>query len=126
MRDRIASRCIRRSRTALVVAGVGLIAAACGDNGAQHHQNALDPRGSAAKKINGLFAPFAVIAIVIGVLVIAATVYAAIRFRARDGRPDNPKQVHGHTGLEVAWTIAPAVILVFMAVPTVRLVFDLA
>ena len=118
---------VRGFRSVAVMAGVfGLLVAACGDNGAEHDQNTLDPRGDAAEKINDLFTPFAVIAIVVGALVIGGVIYAAIRFRAREGHPDNPKQVHGHTGLEVAWTIAPALILVFMAVPTVRLIFDLA
>src|SRR5262249_54287909 len=31
--------------------------------------------------------------------------------------------VHGHTGLEISWTIAPAVILAFIAVPTVATIF---
>jgi cytochrome c oxidase subunit 2 len=31
--------------------------------------------------------------------------------------------VHGHTALEIGWTIAPALILVFIAVPTIRSIF---
>jgi cytochrome c oxidase subunit 2 len=34
--------------------------------------------------------------------------------------------VHGHTNLEIAWTILPAVILVFIAVPTIRTIFAVA
>ena len=124
MRDRTTGRGLMS--VAGVATGFALLVAACGDNGAEHDQNTLDPRGEAARKIDDLFVPFAVIAIVIGVLVVVGVIYAAIRFRAREGHPDNPKQTHGHSGLEIAWTIAPAVILVFMAVPTVRLVFDLA
>ncbi len=40
-------------------------------------------------------------------------------------RPGNTKAVqsHGNTKLEIAWTFIPAVILAFIAVPTVRMIF---
>jgi cytochrome c oxidase subunit 2 len=103
---------------------VGL--AGCTDNGADREQNSLEPRGESAQKILDLFTPFFWIATVIGVLVIAATVYVALRFRARPGHDANPKQVHGSTPLEVGWTIVPALILAVMAVPTVATIFDIA
>ena len=31
--------------------------------------------------------------------------------------------VDGHTAIEIAWTLAPALILVFIAVPTIRTIF---
>lgn len=49
-------------------------------------------------------------------------VYAIVRFRRRKGAPE-PKQVHGNTTLEILWTIIPAIVLVFIAVPTVRTIF---
>ena len=52
----------------------------------------------------------------------AALVYAIFRFRRRpDGKI--PKQVHGNTALEITWTAIPAVILIFLAIPTVRTIF---
>jgi len=59
------------------------------------------------------------------VVVEALLVIALIRFRHREGRPE-PRATHGHTVLEIAWTLAPAVILVFVAVPTVRTIFATA
>ena len=38
---------------------------------------------------------------------------------ARATRPTIPKQVHGNSRLEIMWTIAPAVLLAVVAVPTV-------
>ena len=60
----------------------------------------------------------------VGVFVVVESllVYAIIRFRARPGQPP-PDRVHGNTLLEVGWTLAPAVILVFIAVPTVQTIF---
>lgn len=51
-----------------------------------------------------------------------ALVYTILRFRRRPGGP-KPKQVHGNTALEITWTAIPAVILIFIAIPTVRTIF---
>jgi len=56
------------------------------------------------------------------VFVEAILLYTLVRFKRRRGAPD-PKQVHGNTTLEILWTIIPAVVLVFIAVPTVRTIF---
>jgi cytochrome c oxidase subunit 2 len=97
-----------------------------GCSSTDNDQSTLKPHGTAATKIYDLFIPILGVAIVIGVLVLAATIYAAVRFRHREGKPDNPKQVHGHTPLEIGWTIVPALILAVVAVPTVSTIWDLA
>jgi cytochrome c oxidase subunit 2 len=117
----------RRPRRLLLAAAaaVSLVLAGCSsveNNG----QNSLQPKGHDAETINNLFVPIAIIAIVVGILVLAATVYFAIRFRYRAGVNDNPKQIHGNTRLEIGWTIVPALLLAVIAVPTVSTVFDLA
>ena len=57
------------------------------------------------------------------VLVEGALLYAIFRFR---GRPDDPepRQVHGNTTVEIIWTVIPALILAFIAVPTVKGIFQ--
>jgi cytochrome c oxidase subunit 2 len=102
-----------------------LLLAACGDD-AEKQQSSLDPKGPAAQEIMNLFTPFFWVAVVIGLLVLGAVIYIALRFRARPGHDDNPKQLHGSTPLEVGWTIVPALILAVMAVPTVATIFNLA
>ncbi len=52
----------------------------------------------------------------------AGLVYTIFRFRRRPGGA-TPKQVHGNTVLEITWTAIPAVILIFIAIPTVRTIF---
>jgi cytochrome c oxidase subunit 2 len=113
----------RRIAAPILVAGIALLLAACGNS---NEQNSLDPHGSAADKIDNLFLPILALAIVIGILVLAATVFAAIRFRHREGQPDNPKQIHGNTPLEIGWTIVPALILAVVAVPTIATLWNLA
>ena len=56
------------------------------------------------------------------VFVEAALIFVVVRYRHREGRPE-PKHVHGNTTLEILWTVLPAVILVLIAVPTVRTIF---
>ena len=56
------------------------------------------------------------------VLVEAALIYTVVRYRRREGQAE-PKHVHGNTTLEILWTVIPALILVFIAVPTVRTIF---
>jgi cytochrome c oxidase subunit II len=53
----------------------------------------------------------------------AALVWVIIRFRRKPNTPD-PKPVHGNTTLEIVWTAIPAVILVFIAIPTVKTIFQ--
>ena len=49
-------------------------------------------------------------------------VVTIVKFRRKPGQK-NPEHVHGNTTLEILWTVIPAVILVFIAVPTVRTIF---
>lgn len=51
--------------------------------------------------------------------------YAVLRFRSRSGDTEVPNQVHGFTALEIGWTLLPAAILFFIAIPTVRTIFQL-
>lgn len=59
---------------------------------------------------------------IVFVVVEIALIVTVIKFRRREGSPP-PSQVHGNTALEIAWTVAPALILVLIAVPTVRTIF---
>lgn len=59
---------------------------------------------------------------IVFVAVEAALIFVIVRFRQRANSPD-PKPVHGHMMLEILWTAIPAVILIFIAIPTVRTIF---
>jgi cytochrome c oxidase subunit II len=115
---------LQRSRNVLVtlVVGVGLLTAAC----AQHApQDTLKPDGPAARKIDHLFTFTFWIATAFFVLVEFGVVYLVWRYRHRDDRPE-PVQVHGNTRLELTWTLLPALILMAVAIPTFKTIFDLA
>ena len=87
-------------------------------------QNTFAPKGEVAEKQKDLFLLVMWPALVIGVLVFAATIYILIRYRHREGDP-MPKQIHGNTRLELTWTILPAILLIGIAVPTLQGIFEL-
>jgi cytochrome c oxidase subunit 2 len=99
-----------------------LLLSACGKD---LPQDSLDPAGPQSRTIDALFNPVFWIAVGVFVLVEGLLVVALIKFRHRPGRPV-PHQVHGNKRLEVAWTIAPAVLLAGIAVPTIFTVFSLS
>jgi len=107
---------------ALFTGALAALLAACAQN---RPYDTLDPAGPVAQKQADLFWLVFWIAVVVFVLVEGMLVYALWRFRRRSAA-DKPKQVHGNTRLEIAWTIIPALLLAGVAVPTVGTIFDLA
>jgi cytochrome c oxidase subunit II len=105
----------------MLAAAVPLIAA-CDFSGPQ---SALDPAGPVALAQRDLFLwtywlSWIVMAGVFGVLI-----FALWRFRAKRGDAATiPHQTHGNVRLEVAWAIIPVVLVVLVAVPTVRTIFE--
>ena len=129
-------RSSRRGRLLLLLAVVGailLLSACAGPDrlglesvvDSDLPQNALDPAGPQARTIDNLWWLVFWIAAGIFVVVEGALLFAVIRFRRRKGDEGQVKQVHGNTGLEIVWTIVPAVLLAAIAVPTVATLFDL-
>lgn len=59
-----------------------------------------------------------VVAICIAVfaVVAAVTLYSVVKFRARPDDDSDGPPVHGHTGLEIAWTAIPTVLVTVIAV----------
>jgi cytochrome c oxidase subunit II len=74
------------------------------------------------REIGSLFSILIWLGTAVFVFVTALLVYALFRYRARPGQA-MPEQVHGNTTLEILWTAIPALVLVFIAVPTVRAIF---
>jgi cytochrome c oxidase subunit II len=86
----------------------------------------FEPAGPFAEQIDGLFWLVFWIATAVFVLVMGGLLVIVFFFRDRggDGRTE-PKQLHGSPKLEVLWTVVPALILAFIAVPTVSSIFEL-
>jgi len=58
----------------------------------------------------------------IALVVFGVLAWVLARFRATPGAP-LPAQTRGHTLLEIAWTIAPALVLLVISVPTLHVIF---
>src|SRR5260370_14425764 len=122
------SRCFpdRHSRTLAPVprcrwplTSVPLLLLGCGG---PFPQSTLHPRSDFARAADTVFTDIFWWAVLVFVVVETVLLFVLVRFRHREGRAA-PRPTHGHTLLEIAWTLAPAVILVFVAVPTGRTIF---
>lgn len=105
----------------LALAAIALLAAGCD---VDTPQNTFDAKGEVAQKQKDIFlyAMWPAIVIMIGVLL--ATVIILLRFRRRSD-DEIPVQTHGNTKLEIAWTIAPAMLLLGLGVPMVGILWDI-
>ncbi len=90
-----------------------------------HSQSTFDAAGPVAEKQLNLFLIIFWAAVVVFVTVEGALVYTAIKYRRRTAN-GVPKQIHGSSKLEIAWTIAPALILVVIAIPTISTIYQTA
>ena len=91
-----------------------------------HPQSTFDTAGPVAEKQKIMFYIIFWAAVFVFVVVEGILLYAVIRFRRRPGRAEMPAQTHGNTPLEIAWTIAPAIVLAVIAVPTIIYIFQIA
>ncbi|MGQ0679587.1 MAG: cytochrome c oxidase subunit II [Actinomycetota bacterium] len=87
--------------------------------------NFLRPEGPQAVQADRLWDVTFMVAVVIFFLVEGALVFILFKFREGAG-PAEPKQVHGHTRLELLWTIIPVLILSGIAFMTVPVIFQQA
>ncbi len=114
------SRSRRRVLAAVTIAiALGLGLAACSSN---VPNTTLSPNSEVGREIDAIFQLTLILGAVVFVGVQAALIFTLMRFRARNDSPA-PRQVHGNTTLEIAWTLIPAIVLAFIAVPSVRTIF---
>jgi cytochrome c oxidase subunit II len=79
--------------------------------------NALDPQSPLARAIYDLGIVSTVVFALIFVIVTGAITLSIFRFRARAGEAD-PKQILGNRKVEIAWTVIPFLIVIFLFVIT--------
>ena len=112
-------------RTVVIFLGLAAILALIGCT-PSHPQSTFDVAGPVAEKQRTLFYIIFWAAVFVFIVVEGALIYAVIRFRRKPGAEEMPAQTHGHAPLEIAWTIAPAIVLAVIAVPTIIYIFDIA
>ncbi len=74
------------------------------------------PASKEADRIDFVFWFVTVICIAIFGLVVAVILYSVVRFRARPGDDSDGAPIHGHTGLEIAWTAVPAALVTAISI----------
>lgn len=87
--------------------------------------NMLDPKGPVALRESDLWWIILIIGTFVFVVVTTALIIAVVRFRDRPGAAP-ARQFSGNTRLELAWTIAPSIVLFAVLAVTIGTMFALA
>jgi cytochrome c oxidase subunit II len=106
---------VRRGVLVRLVA-IGLAAAAVATAVALFVPWLPTPASKQADRIDFVFWFVTGISIAIFALVVAVILYSVARFRARPDDDSDGAPIHGNTGLEIAWTAVPAILVTAVAV----------
>jgi cytochrome c oxidase subunit 2 len=74
------------------------------------------PASREAGRIDFVFWFVTVICVAIFAIVAAVIVYSLLKFRVRPDDDSDGEPIHGHTGLEIAWTAVPTVLVIAIAI----------
>ncbi|HWE41012.1 MAG TPA: cytochrome c oxidase subunit II [Gemmatimonadaceae bacterium] len=110
----------RRRLHAALTAALALALAGCSAD--KYPNTIFEPTTEFNREVLSIFHSLFFWSALVFVLVEVALIWVIWRYRRREGAPE-PRHVHGNTTLEIAWTLIPAVILIVIAVPTVRAIF---
>jgi cytochrome c oxidase subunit 2 len=111
---------LRRLLTAALPAVLAVVFTACSN--ADYPNSVFTRFTDFNRDIGYLFKILIWLGMFVFVFVEAILLYTIFRYRRRSEQ-DRPEHVHGNTTLEILWTAIPALILAFIAVPTVRTIF---
>ena len=100
-----------RRGSILTLLGIGVIAGGAAAAVALLLPWLPTPASREAGRIDFVFWFVIVICIVIFAVVAAAMLYSIVRFRAAPDDDSDGPPIHGHTGLEIAWTLVPTLLV---------------
>ena len=112
----------RQLASVAIVAGLALAIGACGSYGQNYPNSTFNPTTEFNTHIKSLWDTLLFWGTLVFVFVEAILIYTIIKFRRRS-ESDEPKHIHGNTTLEIMWTVAPAIILAIIGIPTVKTIF---
>jgi cytochrome c oxidase subunit II len=113
---------LRRLLPYVTVAALAMLLASCAGDGV-YPNTTFEPKTDLGRAADFLWNRMLFLGTVVFILTEAALLFVVWKYRYR-GQQEMPRQVHGNTSLEILWTLIPAVVLVFIAVPTVRTIFE--
>jgi cytochrome c oxidase subunit 2 len=100
-----------------------ILIAGCAGSDSAHPMSTMAPRSDLANWCYGMFMEITAWDLLILAIVIVAFILAVFVFSTRVGEAGPPTSVSSDLKLEIAWTLGPALILLFISIPTVRLIF---
>jgi cytochrome c oxidase subunit II len=113
-------KCIYGRRAGTLLAFLALLAlTGCGD---AYPQSTISPHSDFAEIIHSLYVSIFWWTMLILTVVWVLLAWVIVKFRAKPDDP-RPKQIRGHMGLEIGWTVGPALIVIAIAIPTIQAVF---
>ncbi len=95
----------------------------CGCHGAEPPMTTLAPKSDLGEWIYRLFLEVTAWDALIFAIVVVAFILAVFVFSTRVGEAGPPAPAGSALGLEVAWTVGPALVILMISIPTVRTVF---
>ncbi len=113
---------LSRIPTALLLLAAVLLLSSCGWSMWDSPMTTVRPKSEFGRMTHSIFMLISWWTFGIGIAVEALLLWACFRFREKPGAAI-PKQVHGHTLLEVSWTVVFALILLIFAIPTIPVIF---
>lgn len=111
---------LRRLAPAALLGAVALGLVACGG---EYPNSTFNHHTEFNTALDALWDRMMFLGTIVFIVVEGLLLYTIFRFRRRPGG-GTPKQIHGHTGLEITWTAIPVLILIFLAVPTIKTIFE--
>ncbi len=111
---------LRRLLPYLAFAALAITLVACTGETTQYPNSTFEPKTDLGRSIDDLWDILLLIGTIVFVLTELALLFVVWKYRNNK----DPKHTHGNTKLEILWTLIPAFILVFIAVPTVRTIFE--
>ncbi len=90
----------------------------------EYPNTTFEPKSEFGRSIDYLWDRLLLLGTIVFVLVEGALIFVVLKYRKRGTDTAKPPQTHGNATLEIIWTIIPAVILFFLAIPTVRIIFE--
>lgn len=75
-----------------------------------------DPASEQAGIVDNVYWVVTIICVVVFAAVAGVSAFAVYKFRAPPGDMDDGSPIHGHTGLEIVWTLIPTVLVIGIAI----------
>jgi cytochrome c oxidase subunit 2 len=112
----------RRLASAAILAVVLLALAACTAAQKDYPNSTFLHNSEVNTDIIALWDRILFMGMLVFVFVEALLIFVIFKYRARPGAPA-PKQIHGSHTLEIVWTAIPVLVLIPIAIPTVKTIF---